>query len=272
MASNLECLGLAVSSEDEFKSLVAAAVERAVPITTIGDEQILRWQDPSGVRMVFTTSRRGISRMTPSFAGDPGTVLTDVRAVNDDVVVADVAPDGEMLTRLSIELEEFPLLGKGTFTGPTSVVALGTEVTLHDDAEAFGTSDASILGGASSRPDEPRPPHVDENMAWPHRLGAESFIADGMFGPDAGVTATAILAGTVLRAERRTVNLTSQDFVVARVRTVGFEADVCLPASATTLPQPGNVLAGDVFLVGSLQIDIRHFTPHPKRRWFTRSR
>lgn len=63
MASNLECLGLAVSSEDEFKSLVAAAVERAVPITTIGDEQILRWQDPSGVRMVFTTE---------AGAGSPG--------------------------------------------------------------------------------------------------------------------------------------------------------------------------------------------------------
>jgi hypothetical protein len=224
---------------------------------------LLRWQDPSGVRMLFTTSSAGISRMTPSLAGDPGSVLTAVRKVNDDVAVADVAPDGETLTRMSIELEEFPLLGGGTFAGPASVVALGIEVTVHDNADAFAASDASLLRGSSSDSDEPL------------RLGAESFMPYGMFGPSSGVTATALLAGTVLRAERRTVRLTGQEFVVAHVRTVGFEADVCLPGVGLGLPQPGNVIAGEVFLVGSLQLDIREFTNQPapvKRRWFSRTR
>jgi hypothetical protein len=190
--------------------------------------------------------------------------------VNDDVAVADVALDDETVTRMAIELEEIPLLGNGTFAGPVSVVALGVGTTVHENAEAFGASDDSILGDPAQA-NEPRPDHLEEDTAWPLRLGDESFMAYGMFGPEEDANATAWLAGTVLRAERRTVRLTQQEFVVARVRTVGFEADVCLPGGQIGVPEPGNVIAGEVFLVGSLQIDVREFSNRqPKRRWFSR--
>ena len=271
MASNLACLGLGVETEDEFTVLVDRALRQAVPIATAGEERLLRWQDPSGARLLFTMGAEGIRRLTPSLSADPGGHLTAVRKANEDVAIADVHQDGDTVTRLSIELEEIPLLGDGTYSGPANVVALGVAASVHEDAEAFGASDESILGDPD-RKDEPRPENHPDGHPWPPRLAGESFMAYGMFGPADETTANAWLAGTVLRAERRTTQLTQQEFIVARVRTVGFEADVCLPGTAHLgAPGPGNVIAGEMFLVGSLQLDVRAFAERArKKRWFTR--
>lgn len=72
------------------------------------------------------------------------------------------------------------------------------------------------------------------------------------FGPADQAEAYARLHGTVLQAQRRTVAATGQSFIVARVRTVGFDVDLCLPAAGVELPQPGNIVGGQVFLVASI--------------------
>jgi len=62
------------------------------------------------------------------------------------------------------------------------------------------------------------------------------------------------LNGVVLRSERRTTAITGQGFLVARVSTVGIEVDVCLAATDhPELLEPGQVIGGTVFLVGSLE-------------------
>jgi len=89
-------------------------------------------------------------------------------------------------------------------------------------------------------------------------MAAESLISYGVFGPADQAEAYARLNGTVLRAERRTVAATGGRFVVARVRTVGLDLDLCLPTSV--VPEPGAVIGGTVFLVASLPFAT---TPQP---------
>jgi hypothetical protein len=83
-------------------------------------------------------------------------------------------------------------------------------------------------------------------------MGVESFIWYGVFGPPEQARAYTRLHGTVLEARPLTAEATDQSFIAARVRTVGFDVDLCMPAAAGVEPlQAGNVV-GEVFLVASM--------------------
>jgi hypothetical protein len=253
VSSNLECVGLAVADQEAMQRLVGTALETAELVGARGELRLYRWQDPSGARLVVCTERGNVVDVLPSFAAEPGARLTGVAAVNDDVAVADVLDDsGEMVTRLAAEFEQRRLLPSGPVEGRASIVALGVAATVHASADEFAASDASILGG-SEDPGEPPAHVVERGWPWPPRMAAESFISFGVFRTGASVEAFARLSGVVRAADVRTVAATGQRFVVARVRCVGFDADVCLAADdATAAPAPGNVIAGTVFLVASL--------------------
>jgi hypothetical protein len=237
---------------DGFGELVGAAMAASEVVSTIGPVSVHVWQDASGARLIMWTERDSIVDLLPSFAGTPGAVLSEVRRVNDEVAIANVLDgDGEMVTMLAAALEQNRILAatKASADGPAIVVALGSDVTVHEDEEAFAASDASLLGDAAAG--EPPAHVVEQNMPWPPRMAAESFISYGVFGPPEQAEAYARLHGTVLEAQRRTNALTGQSFIAARVRTAGFEVDLCLPGNAQ-VPQPGNVVGGTVFLVASL--------------------
>jgi len=76
-------------------------------------------------------------------------------------------------------------------------------------------------------------------------------VSAGVFSAPEQAQAYALLHGTVLDAERRTVIATGQSFIAARVRTAGFEVDLCVPATIP-VPEPGNIIGGQVFLVASM--------------------
>ena len=122
---------------------------------------------------------------------------------------------------------------------------------------AFAASDASLLGTPEPGQD-------------PTRFAAEAFVSYGLFGTGEEPEPTAFLAGTVLAAESRTHGVTGQVFHVARVRTVGFEATVCLPGSEHPVaPEPGSVVAGTCYLV----VDVPSlWTVEPPRRKKRRGR
>ncbi|MGC4943365.1 hypothetical protein [Kribbella sp. DT2] len=263
MASNLDCLGLGVGSPEAFADLVERIGPQATPIARTDDGlELLRWEDPSGARLLLTRGKRGITRLTPSYAGQRTVRLGNVRRVGEEAAVADVVVDGDTVTRMAVELEELAVLGDTEHEGMASVIALAPDAEVFADAEAFATADASLLGNGDSGP---RPDHYEDDWVWPPRLAAESFIPSGMFGSGGKAEPAALLNGVVRYAERRTTMLTGQDFVVARVRSAGFEADVCLPPTVT-VPLPGAVVSADVFLTGSLEIPL----PAPRRRWFSR--
>jgi hypothetical protein len=256
MASNFECLGLAVSGPEEYEAVVGRALANATPVGRVGDALVVRWQDPSGVRLIASIQDGSVTDLLPSYASEPGAQFADVRMVNDEVATAAVVDEaGEQSTQMAVELEDRAVIraaGGAHPGGRASVVALGVDVGVHADEHAFADSPASLLGAADEAGDPPAH-FVERGWSWPPRMAAQSFISHGVFGDPDDAQAFARLAGIVPYAERRTVSLTGQAFIVARVRTVGFEADLCLPGSDhPQTPTAGQVVAGTVFLVAAL--------------------
>lgn len=253
VASNLECVGLGVGDRSGLQRLVNGALADARQVGVAAGVSVLRWEDPSGACLVLAVRDREVLDLLPSYAGQAGARLGGVRAANDGVVIADVVDEaGEQTTLIAVALEQRRLLAfaAGPVAGPASVVALAVDVTVHADAAAFAASDASLLSPDSTDAGEPPVHVVERGLPWPPRMAAESLISYGVFGPAELAEAYARLNGTVLRAERRTVAATGGRFVVARVRTVGLDLDMCL--AGVLVPEPGNVVSGTVFLVASL--------------------
>ncbi|MEU4622820.1 hypothetical protein AB0G04_22970 [Actinoplanes sp. NPDC023801] len=267
MSSNFDCLGLGSLDRDGLNTLLNRILPSAELIGEVDGVTVRRWTDPSGVRLVLTLRGGKVLDLLPSLAGVPGANLTELRRVNDDMVVANVVDDdGEQTTMLATAAEQLRLLGTGgpALAGRASMVALGVQVGVHADEETFAASDDSLL---SPRDDDGEPPahYVENGWSWPPRMSAESFISYGTFDHENGEP-VARLNGIVLAAGRRRVEATGGEFSVARVRSVGFEVDVCLPGDLPT-PEPGNVVGGLVYLIADLPFVA---PPSPKRRWWSR--
>lgn len=229
MTSNLGCIGLAVEDADDLDRLIAAVLPAADSLGRVGDVEVFRWQDASGARLIIDVEGGERVGLLPSFAGTPGAFFANLKRVNDKITTVDVVDStGEQLTSAAVELEQRRLQKAIPIGGQATLVALGIAVTVHESPEE-----------------------------------SQSFLAAAVFGASEDADAYARLAGTVLRAERRSVAQTGQQFIAARVRTTGFELDVCLAASDhPTVPTPGQTIAGTVFLVASLR---QHRLHKPKK-------
>lgn len=272
MASNLECIGMAASSREAFSELAASARSRAIAFGRVGDVTLLRWEDPSGARLILGEVNGDVIEFLPSFASERTTRLARLRAANDEVAIAAVvAADGEQLTSVAFECEQRRLLPDHELDeAQASLIFLGRDVSVHADAASFAISPASLLD-PNADANAPAPSHyVERGWKWPPRVGAESFFSHGVFGDASSASAGARFAGQVLSAERRTVELSNQTFIVAHVHTVGIEATVCLSGVAfDSPPRPGEVLEGEVFVVGS----VRGLESAPRlRQWRSRFR
>jgi hypothetical protein len=255
MASTLACIGLDVDSLETLNLHLATMPSQVVG--RIGGIESVRYADESGARVVVAVDGEGDTiDLVPSYDAQPGALLTAVGPLGP-VVQADVVDDaGEVLTRLAVDLEQHRhLTGVVTSQARASVVALGLEMSVHADDAAFAASDASILG--TPEPDEA-----------PTRFAAESLVSYGLFRGTGDPEPTAFLAGTVLACETRTHGVTGQVFHAARVRTVGFEATVCLSgAEHPVAPAPGSVVAGTCYLVVDIPTLWSVEPPRRKKRW-----
>jgi len=219
--------------------------------------ELLRWEDPSGARMVLGISNGQVVDFLPSFAAPPRTALAQIRRANQDVALADVldAENGDQLTALAFGCEQFRLLPDQPLDSAlASVVFLGRNLSIHADEEAFGASTESLLDPKADVSAPPPVHYVERGLKWPPRVGSESFFSYGIFGEPAQAEAVGRFAGIVTNAERRIVQLTNQTFIAARVRTiVGIETNVCMSGTEfEEVPQPGQVIAGEVFIVASM--------------------
>jgi hypothetical protein len=239
MTSNLGCLGLAVDDVDAFAALLDEVIPTGTATRQEDGSVLYDWRDPSGARLTVTTDRAGdLADVTPSYAGEPGVVLGGLVPLHGAVVAADVLEDGEVVTRMAVEvLPPSPVPD----TGRAAVTAFGLEVTLHASAEAYDASDAS------------------------GSFAGESFVSYSLFGDAAEPEPVAWMAGEVLAARTVTVDATGQDFHAVRVRCLGMELDVCLAAvEHPAPPEPGGVVAGTVYLVADVE------RPTRRRRWLGR--
>ena len=256
MTSALACVGLAVSDADELQWLVTSA-HRAIGETGVfGGIRVGRWQDDSGAALILGWQYGELLDFAPVYTTASGGLLAGCRLINESVAFAKVVDtDGHQLTAMTFEAEQYRhLLALGhQVSGPARITALGVDITIYPDADAFAASPASQLHPSPGSAPEP-PPHYRENgWSWPPRLGAESFISHGVFADPAQAGSRARLSGTVLGAARHVCALTRQPFIVAAIRTAGFEADLCLAASDhPEAPVPGNIISGTVVLSAAI--------------------
>jgi hypothetical protein len=267
MSSTLACAGLPTSDEQ-----LAALLEQILPETqllgAVGRNRVVRWEDPSGARLVLEVGDDGVVDLLPSFRSGPTVLLGDLESVNRDVVSAWLLDeDGDQLTHACLAIEQRRLLSRRTVPRVrASLTALGVEVTIHPDEEAFAASDASLLD-PDAPPSQAPPEYEERGWTWPPRVSATSFFSYGVFAEAPDATPHARLSGPVLRAERRIVQATGKDVVVADVDSVGGRLTVCLEgADHSEVPAPGSILTGTVYLTASLE----ELPPAPRRRFWSR--
>ncbi len=256
MASNLACLGLAVADTTELAHLISSAHRSAHEVGVFDGVQVERWQDGSGAVLILEWQSGEYLDLIPAYAATSGGLLADCHLINESVAAADVVDaEGEQLTAMAFDAQQYrqlQTLGRPV-SGPARITALGIAVQVHQDPDAFAASEDSLVDSSGDPAGEPPKHFRERGWPWPPRLASESFVSYGLFaGPEQGEP-RARMCGTVLKAERRVCALTGQPFTVASVRTVGFEADLCLAGSEhPSLPEPGNIISGTVYLTAAL--------------------
>ena len=238
-------------SPEAFAGLAERLLPAAVPIGSRAGTSIRRWQDASGARLTFAVRRRSVEDVVLSLDAEPGAILRDAKVVDRFTVRSDLVDEvGEQVTALVAAFDVGPLI-EGSYSGPAAMIALGERVTIHADAESFHATPDSRFGDADGEGDHV----VAHRSPTVPGFAAESFLSYGVFASVFGngpPTPHAKLHGTVVAAVRRT-NLTGGgSFVVARVRTAGFLADICLSAAEHPVPAIGSIVGGDVYLVGTI--------------------
>jgi hypothetical protein len=272
MASYLSCVGLPVADDTALDLLVAAVRPLATPLGSADGIEVVRWQDESsGARLVLGIQEGRVIDLLPSLAARSETHLARVRAVNDDVVTAVFDDDGEQVVRVFLGLEQRRLLGDHVLDNAVAaIVAFGLAVSVHADADAFAASSESFVDPNTSPSSEPSPHWLESGFEWPPRMASESFFSYGVLGDPAVARADARFNGVVVTSECRTTALTGQSFIVARVRTAGFETDVCLDVDEHAIaPGAGQIISGSVCLVGS--IPSLETPPGWKQRWWRKN-
>lgn len=257
MTSNLDCLGLGVADEAALFALAEQAVAAGSVVHVADGVTTHRWTDPSGARLSLGIADDALVDLLPSYAGTASTRVVAITRVGDEgLVCADVVDaDGELATRLACDLEQWRALPAVGASGTVSLTGFGLDVSVHADEAAFAASPDSLLD--PSAPDSAR-------------LAAESFLSYGLFDPANG--AHARVSGSVSEVHGATAAATGQSFHVVGLSLagLGLRFDVCLPAADwPTVPTPGSVLSGTVYLVASLDELWESGSPS-RTRWFGR--
>jgi hypothetical protein len=251
----LDCLGFG----GDPAALVTAVLPRVQRLSLVGDSEVLAWTDEaSGARLVLGCRGPDVQWMWPTLWSPPSALLGALTVLSEDVVAAAVLDAaGSRLARLVLRLEQGRTLTPESCsrTWPAAVVATGP-VRVFADAPAFHADPASIHGDPASYPARPPEHFTQRGWAWPPRTSEESLEPDGDSLPVARLT------GSVVAKEHRRNELTGHQFIVARVRTLGLELDLCLPERHDPVPV-GSVVSGRVGLVGRLGPE----PGGPRQRW-----
>jgi hypothetical protein len=247
MSSTLGCIGMAVDDVDALDALVGRLLPDARVVARAADLQARRWTDPSGASLTLTLQAQDgadadeagvLVDLVPSYvdAAGAGGVRLGRLVPHGPTLAADlVDADGQLVTRVACDLAQ-SIVAEVSEPRDARITALGLEVAVHEDADAFARSDDSVLG-------TPEPGEA------PQRLATESLVSYGLFGEPDTAEPRAFVSGTVLAAVSQESTV-GQRFHAVRVSTVGGTMTVCLAADEHPEPPPvGSVVAGTCYLV-----------------------
>ena len=138
VTSNLRCLGLDTESQADLEALVRGVFPATVRVGETDGVVACRWTDDSGARLTLGIRDDTVADLVPSYDARPGVRVAGMSLLADEIVAADVVDaDGELLTRMACELEQWRCLGDGAVTGTAAVTAFGIEVSVHADETAY---------------------------------------------------------------------------------------------------------------------------------------
>lgn len=255
MASHFSTLGMPLAGEEDFAALAQRAGPLAQPIG-LANGAYFHWSDSSGAELwLQVNGANEFTGMNPHFTG-PGRVLTRLVArvrpekagEFDGGFYAWADPDADKETPSASDAGLYPFVFDSPefarlapldlpISLPMQIAAFAHEVEAYETAEDF---EAAQVGES--------------------KLAAVCFIPSGLFRPDGTEEtlpeARAIIAGTVLAAERRTNGLTGRDFFTVLVQSHGGTFDCVVdPALLAELPPVGGVLAGSFWLSGRVVVE-----------------
>jgi len=151
VASNLACIGLAVSDQAELAQLINTVFRSVHEVGVYDGVHVGRWQDDSGAALILGWRADRLLDVIPAYAATCGGLLSDCHLINEEIASAAVVdPDGEQLTAMAFQAEQYrQMLALGRpVNGSARITALGVEVQIHHDAEAFAASPDSLLGSS----------------------------------------------------------------------------------------------------------------------------
>jgi len=256
MASHFSTLGMPIAGDDDFAALAQKAGPLAQAIG-LANGAYFHWADASGAELWLQVNEANeFTGMNPHYSGQ-GRVLTRlvsrVRTEKagdfDGGFYAWADPEADQPENLNPDVLglypfvfDSPEFARLTpldlpISVPMQIAAFAHEVEAYDSAEAF---EAAQSGDA--------------------KLAAICFVPSGLYRPDGTEEtlpeARAVIAGTVLAAERRTNGLTGRDFYAVLVQSQGGTFDCVIdPTLLAELPPVGGVLAGSYWLSGRVVVD-----------------
>jgi hypothetical protein len=104
VASNLACIGLAVSDGTELGQLVTAAHRSTRQIGVYDGVYVARWQDDSGAALILGWRSGELLDLIPAYTAASGGLLSGCHLTNESVASAAVVDaEGEQLTAMAFD-------------------------------------------------------------------------------------------------------------------------------------------------------------------------
>jgi hypothetical protein len=245
LASHLDCIGVPASNPDDLAGFTRNLAGRGEILPRQDGGRMVVWRDPSGAGMVLNLNHDNrIQCVTPTFAA-PSRLQAAARGFE---------PDEKCRFCDRLILEVFVGGGRAIYPVPVQLEDLGSTRTQVPDQGRLTAALTAFAEGIDVWADDAE---YAKSQTGKIKLPPELLVRTQ------SAQAQVMMAGRVVRCERKVNTVTEREFYAAHLRTLGIGVDVV--ASKADLPNglaPGNVVQGIFWLVGRVVEGLR-----AKARW-----
>lgn len=247
MPSHLSDIGFQVETEEAFQTLASRAYDEGEFLETEGGTYV-RWAPGEGVELWLQLDpEREIICINPHFTGSSSMRVSLVQRI----IRSEESPLDGAFYAWANPLDEEPE------SGEYPLVFDAPDYHLHHAVILPALVDVQLSAFAHELRSYENDEAYDESQPEKIKFAPESFIPSGMFAPEGSSIdpplAQAIFSGHVLETSIITNRATDNEFIWAKVRTLGGEVDVV--ADPVLLNGPvlnRGVVSGSFWLSGQI--------------------